>query len=199
MCSFHSIQCGDIPMHSLSLPAPPSPPDLAQPYTPRLGYCESSAAASQLPYHMCTQPPLAPRPTPPAHRPHSARSLFTPLSRSNLLSNQYLVLSNGCSRCSNAFKCITLTPYPLALSSHPPLIHPFTQLLAAVSNKNYLWGEPAMLKTFTDGIKRAGKQGSGRKQDSGRKQGSGLGQGGGGHTSHTQRQLPHVSHPFPAV
>lgn len=34
-------------------------------------------------------------------------------------------------------------------------IAPTKELIAAVSNKNYLWGTPPMLKTFTDGFKRA--------------------------------------------
>ena len=32
---------------------------------------------------------------------------------------------------------------------------PLIQVLVAVSNKNYLWGSPAMLDTFTAGFKRA--------------------------------------------
>lgn len=32
---------------------------------------------------------------------------------------------------------------------------PSIQVLVAVSNKNYLWGSPAMLDTFTAGFKRA--------------------------------------------
>mmetsp|Transcript_728 Transcript_728/g.1991 ORF Transcript_728/g.1991 Transcript_728/m.1991 type:complete len:392 (-) Transcript_728:462-1637(-) len=35
-------------------------------------------------------------------------------------------------------------------------VAPDREVLAAVSNKNYLWGSPPMLKTFTDGFKRAG-------------------------------------------
>jgi len=34
-------------------------------------------------------------------------------------------------------------------------VAPSREVFAAVANKNYLWGEPPMMKTFTDGIKRA--------------------------------------------
>eukprot|EP00955_Chlamydomonas_euryale_P091552 364632-Chlamydomonas_euryale.AAC.2 len=41
------------------------------------------------------------------------------------------------------------------VSTQRPQVAPSREVFAAVANKNYLWGEPPMMKTFTDGIKRA--------------------------------------------